>query len=138
MKILLKALLLTTLAAISSLAWGADSSPEKVAKNFVEKIYSGNTVEATEFRYFPPKSRYENKELVQIEIDRMSKGAQHDIEKYGMPEVSVGEAVYINSDKTKATVKVTLNSKKDGQEHSDSNNVSLIKTEDGWRIDMSE
>ena len=61
---------------------------------------------------------------------------QAQIKKEGSIDVSTGEVTYTNADKTEATVKITLTGKKNGKEHSETNTVSLIKTDKGWRIKM--
>ena len=63
---------------------------------------------------------------------------QTQVKKEGGIDVSTSDVNYTNADKTEATVKVTLSGKKNGKEHSKSNNVSLIKTDKGWKVDMSK
>ena len=72
--------------------------------------------------------------MMKGKISAVAVEMQTEVKKEGGIDVSTSDVNYTNADKTEATVKVTLSGKK----NSESNNVSLIKTDKGWKIDMSK
>ncbi|WP_298081193.1 DUF4878 domain-containing protein [uncultured Cardiobacterium sp.] len=134
MKKLLQTLCLVFFACILT-ACGGDS-PEKTAKTFFEELFSGDASKAVELIYIPPEAGDKGAEMAKGKITMMAGEMQAQIKKEGSIDVSTGEVTYTNADKTEATVKITLTGKKNGKEHSETNNVRLIKTDKGWRIKM--
>ena len=136
MKKLMQTLCLAFFAGIL-VACGGDG-PDKAAKTFFEELFSGDANKAVELLYIPPEAGDKGAEMAKGKITMMAGEMQAQIKKEGSIDVSTGDVNYTNADKTEATVKVTLSGKKDGKTHSESNNVSLIKTDKGWKVDMSK
>ena len=116
-------------------ACGGDG-PDKAVKTFYEEIFNGDASKAVELIYIPPEAGDKGAEMAKGKITMMASEMQAQIKKEGSIDVSTGEVTYTNADKTEATVKITLTGKKNGKEHSETNNVRLIKTDKGWRIKM--
>ena len=116
-------------------ACGGDS-PDKTAKTFFKELFSGDANKAVDLIYIPPEAGDKGAEMAKGKITMMASEMQAQIKKEGSIDVSTGEVTYTNADKTEATVKITLTGKKDGKEHSETDNVRLIKTDKGWRIKM--
>ena len=130
MKALLKTLLLTTLAAISSLAWSAEQSPEAVAKAFFAEFINGDAAKAV---YVPEevKTQGAKTEDIQKTLIEVVKAEQAKMKAVDA-KVTLGKVTYTNKDKTEATIKGTLKSKaSDKPQDAD---IPLIKTKDGWKV----
>ena len=132
MKKLMQTLCLVFFAGVLA-ACGGDS-PDKTAKTFFEELFSGDANKAVELLYIPPEAGDKGAEMAKGKITMMASEMQTEVKKEGGIDVSTSDVNYTNADKTEATVKVTLSGKK----NSESNNVSLIKTDKGWKIDMSK
>ena len=133
MKTYLKTLLLTTLAAISSLAWSAEQSPEAVAKAFFAEFINGDAAKAAQYVYVPEEvktqgTKAEETQKALIEVIKAEQAKMKAIDG----TVTLGKVTYTNKDKTEATIKGTLKSKaSDKPEDAD---IPLIKTKDGWKV----
>ena len=132
MKTLLKTLLLTTLAAISSLAWSAEQSPEAVAKAFFAEFINGDAAKAAQYVYVPEEKtqglKTEDIQKALIEVVKAEQAKMKAIDA----KVTLGKVTYTNKDKTEATIKGTLKSKaSDKPQDAD---IPLIKTKDGWKV----
>lgn len=132
MKTLLKTLLLTTLAAISSLAWSAEQSPEAVAKAFFAEFINGDAAKAAQYIYVPEeKTQGLKTEDIQKAVTEAVKAEQAKMKAVDA-KVTLGKVTYTNKDKTEATIKGTLKSKaSDKPQDAD---IPLIKTKDGWKV----
>ena len=136
MKKLMQTLCLALFAGILA-ACGGDG-PDKAAKTFFEELINGDTNKAVDLLYLPPEFGEQGAEMMKGKISTAAVEMQTQVKKEGGIDVSTSDVNYTNADKTEATVKVTLSGKKNGKEHSKSNNVSLIKTDKGWKVDMSK
>ena len=136
MKKLMQTLCLAFFAGILA-ACGGDG-PDKAAKTFFEELINGDTNKAVDLLYLPPEFGEQGAEMMKGKISTAAVEMQTQVKKEGGIDVSTSDVNYINADKTEATVKVTLSGKKDGKTRSESNNVSLIKTDKGWKVDMSK
>ena len=136
MKKLMQTLCLAFFAGILA-ACGGDG-PDKAAKTFFKELYSGDANKAVELIYIPPEFGEQDAKMMKGKISAAAVEMQTQVKKEGGIDVSTSDVNYTNADKTEATVKVTLSGKKDGKTHSESNNVSLIKTDKGWKVDMSK
>ena len=116
-------------------ACGGDS-PDKAAKTFFEELINGDTNKAVDLLYLPPEFGEQGAEMMKGKISAVAVEMQNEVKKEGGIDVSTSDVNYTNAVKTEATVKVTLTGKKNGKEHSETNNVRLIKTDKGWRIKM--
>ena len=132
MKTYLKTLLLTTLAAISSLAWSAEQSPEAVAKAFFAEFINGDAAKAAQYIYVPEeKTQGLKTEDIQKALIEVVKAEQAKMKAVDA-KVTLGKVTYTNKDKTEATIKGTLKSKaSDKPQDAD---IPLIKTKDGWKV----
>ena len=130
MKTLLKTRILTTITAISSLAWSAEQSPEAVAKAFFAEFINGDAAKAAQYVYVPEeaKSQGAKAEDIQKALTEVVKAEQAAVGA----EVTLGKVTYTNKEKTQATIKGTLKSKaSDKPQDAD---IPLIKTKDGWKV----
>ena len=127
MKKLMQTLCLALFAGILA-ACGGDDSAEKTTETFFKELFSGDANKAAELIYLPQEMSDKDVETAKGKITIMAGEMQAQIKKEGNIDVSV--------DEVEATVKVTLTGKKNGKEHSETNNVRLIKTDKGWRIKM--
>jgi len=125
-----------SLVFFAAILTACGDGPGKTAKTFFEELFSGDASKAAELVYIPPEAGDKGAEMAKGKITMMAGEMQAQIKKEGSIDVSTGEVTYTNADKTEATVKVTLTGKKNGKEHSETNTVSLIKTDKGWRIKM--
>ena len=133
MKTLLKTLLLTTLAAISSLAWSAEQTPEAVVKAFLDEFINGDAAKAAQYVYVPEeaKSQGAKAEDIQKALIEVVKAEQAKMKSIDA-KVTLGKVTYTNKEKTQATIKGTLKSKaSDKPQDAD---IPLIKTKDGWKV----
>ena len=114
---------------------GADE-PAKVAESFFQEMFSGDAGKAIELVYLPPEAMQAgmNEEQVKGKLTLMFSAMQEEIKKQGgVDSVKAGEVTYTNSDKTAATVKVTIKPK-NGEASTEE--IPLIKTDKGWKINM--
>ena len=116
-------------------ACGGDG-PDKAVKTFYEEIFNGDASKAVELIYIPPEADRTEAERVKRKVAMLAEEKRKTLEEEGGVTFNTGEVSYTNADKTEATVKITLTGKKNGKEHSETNNVRLIKTDKGWRIKM--
>ena len=132
MKTLLKTLILTTLATISSLAWSAEQSPEAVAKAFFAEFINGDAAKAAQYVYVPEvKTQGAKAEDIQKALTEVVKAEQAKMKSIDA-KVTLGKVTYTNKEKTQATIKGTLKSKaSDKPQDAD---IPLIKTKDGWKV----
>lgn len=136
MKKLIQTLTLVFFAAILT---ACGDGPEKAAKTFFEELFSGDAGKAAELVYLPPEAAQKgmNEEAVKGKLTMMTAEMQKQIRKEGGKiSVSTGEVTYTNADKTEARVTVIFKGKKDGNEQEKSQKVSVIKTDQGWKIKM--
>ena len=128
MKKLMQTLCLAFFAGILA-ACGDETGPEKTAKAFFEELFSGDASKAAELVYIPPElSSSKDIEMLKGKLAIMANELQKKVKEEGNISVDTNEI--------EATVKVTLKFKKDRKEESKSDNVQLIKTDKGWRIQM--
>ena len=133
MKALLKTLILTTLATISSLTWSAEQSPEAVAKAFFAEFINGDAAKAAQYVYVPEEvktqgTKAEDIQKALIEVVKAEQAKMKSIDA----KVTLGKVTYTNKEKTQATIKGTLKSKtSDKPQDAD---IPLIKTKDGWKV----
>ena len=133
MKTLLKTLILTTITAISSLAWSAEQTPEAVVKAFLDEFINGDAAKAVQYVYVPEEvktqgTKAEDTQKALIEVIKAEQAKMKAIDG----TVTLGKVTYTNKDKTEATIKGTLKSKaSDKPEDAD---IPLIKTKDGWKV----
>ena len=132
MKTLLKTLILTTITAISSLAWSAEQSPEAVAKAFFAEFIHGDAAKAAQYVYIPQDSKSKPADAKKAMTERVK--AEQAKMKAIDAKVTLGKVTYTNKDKTKATIKGTLKSKASDQPQDA--DIPLIKTKDGWKVVM--
>lgn len=133
MKTLLKTLLLTTITAISSLAWSAEQTPEAVAKAFFAEFINGDAAKAAKYVYIPEtvKTKDAKAEDIQKAVTEVVKAEQAKMKAIDA-KVTLGKVTYTNKEKTQATIKGTLKSKaSDKPQDAD---IPLIKTKDGWKV----
>ena len=136
MKKLIQTLTLVFFAAILT---ACGDGPEKAAKTFFEELFSGDAGKAVELVYLPPEAVQKgmNEEAVKGKLTMMTAEMQKQIQKEGGKiSVSTGEVTYTNADKTEARVTVIFKGKKDGNGQEKSQKVSVIKTDQGWKIKM--
>ena len=132
MKKLLQTLCLVFFASVLA-ACGGDS-PEKTAKTFFEELFSGDASKAAELVYIPPEAGDKGAEMAKGKLTMMAGELQKKVKEEGGVTISTGEVNYTNADKTEATVELIMTKKKANKQKTEK--VPLIKTDEGWRIQM--
>ena len=128
-----------TLVFFAAILTACGDGPEKAAKTFFEELFSGDASKAAELVYLPPEAAQAGmtEEAMKGKLSMAAAEMQQQIKKSdGKISVSTGEVTYTNADKTEARVTVIFKGKKDGNEQEKSQKVSVIKTDQGWKIKM--
>ncbi len=136
----IKLLLLVVMSVVLMACGGSGDDPKDIAKSFTEAMIDGDSDKVLDFVYIPPKMQEEidknpqAEEMMKSGLSMMLTQFASEIEEGGgLGDITVGEPEY-NDDKSKATVPVTITLKKDNK--SETEDIQLIKTDDGWKVDM--
>lgn len=127
--------LLTTLMLIFVItACNKGSTPESVAKDWVEAIYSGNEKTVVSLIYFEEEEK-KDKELQKIFSGKMKKLVEQTSklakQNGGIKKIDA-EKARLSNDKQYATVKVNVSF--NNSQEIDSTDIQLKKTKTGWMI----
>lgn len=127
--------LLTTLMLIFVItACNKGSTPESVAKDWVEAIYSGNEKTVVSLIYFEEEEK-KDKELQKIFSGKMKKLVEQTSklakQNGGIKKIDA-EKARLSNDKQYATVKVNVSF--NNSQEIDSADIELKKTKKGWMI----
>lgn len=127
--------LLTTLMLIFFItACNKGSTPEAVAKDWVEAIYSGNEKTVVSLIYFEEEEK-KDKELQKIFSGKMKKMVEQTAklakQNGGIKKIDA-EKARLSNDKQYATVKVNVSF--NNSQEIDSADIELKKTKKGWMI----
>lgn len=127
--------LLTTLMLIFVItACNKGSTPESVAKDWVEAIYSGNEKTVVSLIYFEEEEK-KDKELQKIFSGKMKKLVEQTSklakQNGGIKKIDA-EKARLSNDKQYATVKVNVSF--NNSQEIDSADIQLKKTKKGWMI----
>lgn len=127
--------LLTTLMLIFVItACNKGSTPESVAKDWVEAIYSGNEKTVVSLIYFEEEEK-KDKELQKIFSGKMKKLVEQTSklakQSGGIKKIDA-EKARLSNDKQYATVKVNVSF--NNSQEIDSADIELKKTKKGWMI----
>lgn len=127
--------LLTTLMLIFVItACNKGSTPESVAKDWVEAIYSGNEKTVVSLIYFEEEEK-KDKELQKIFSGKMKKLVEQTAklakQNGGIKKIDA-EKARLSNDKQYATVKVNVSF--NNSQEIDSADIELKKTKKGWMI----
>ncbi|MCX8745637.1 DUF4878 domain-containing protein [Snodgrassella sp. B3882] len=127
--------LLTTLMLIFVItACNKGSTPESVAKDWVEAIYSGNEKTVVSLIYFKEEEK-KDKELQKIFSGKMKKLVEQTSklakQNGGIKKIDA-EKARLSNDKQYATVKVNVSF--NNSQEIDSTDIELKKTKTGWMI----
>lgn len=127
--------LLTTLMLIFVItACNKGSTPESVAKEWVEAIYSGNEKTVVSLIYFEEEEK-KDKELQKIFSGKMKKLVEQTSklakQNGGIKKIDA-EKARLSNDKQYATVKVNVSF--NNSQEIDSADIELKKTKKGWMI----
>lgn len=127
--------LLTTLMLIFVItACNKGSTPETVAKDWVEAIYSGNEKTVVSLIYFEEEEK-KDKELQKIFSGKMKKLVEQTAklakQNGGIKKIDA-EKARLSNDKQYATVKVNVSF--NNSQEIDSTDIELKKTKKGWMI----
>lgn len=127
--------LLTTLMLIFVItACNKGSTPESVAKDWVEAIYSGNEKTVVSLIYFEEEEK-KDKELQKIFSGKMKKLVEQTSklakQNGGIKKIDA-EKARLSNDKQYATVKVNVSF--NNSQEIDSTDIELKKTKTGWMI----
>lgn len=127
--------IISLLAACSS--GGGESSPEAVAKKFVEKSYQGDADTVISMVYIPDKEKEQAgvKEMVDGKVKAAVAEEKEKAEnRGGVSEIIVGEFKPFPNSENKGQVPVETKFK---QGDNIKNNVNVIRTENGdWKINF--
>lgn len=136
MKNICKILLLTALATIGNIVWGAEKDPGETVKAMMKESMYGdanNAVEYMDLQLEADRSG-ENIEKVRSQmIGEVLKERKRN-NNYDGYEIKIIKVSYVNSDKTIAKVEVVAISKKRNSE--EKLELTLNKRTDGWKIQL--
>lgn len=122
------------LFAMVAVACGdAKDSPEDVAKEFMTVFEKGDSKRLMDIIYLDDEDNTpEAKEMIEGKLGMMVEMAQGEIKAQGgIKEIKIDRVEY-NSDKTTASVYISV-TYKDGEE-SGPDELNTIKTKDGWKV----
>lgn len=138
----MKKLLLTFTAILASIAHAADG-PKETAQTFFHELFAGDADKAAELIYFSPEVIQESAKqgideamLKNQIIELITMRREQAVKEGGIPTAEVGDITYTNSDKTAAKVAITLKKPKSGKSGGESDTLDLIKTDNGWKINL--
>lgn len=133
MKNLFCIFLLTITAGFLSACGGDEAG--KAAESFFMEIVEGSVHEAMEYAYVPPGHPM-GEELIKGKLGPAIRMIQEELKaKGGVESIKAKKTEYTNSEKTRAKVWLTMKMKNGDSETSDP--VSVIKTDKGWKVDLS-
>ena len=69
-------------------------------------------------------------------IELITMRREQAVKEGGIPTAEVGDITYTNSDKTAAKAAITLKKPKSGKSGGESDTLDLIKTDNGWKINL--
>ena len=140
MKKLIQTLTLVFFAAILT---ACGDGPEKTAKTFFSEMIDGDVNKAAELVYLPPEVIQESAQqgldeamLKSQIIELITMRREQAVKEGGIPTAEVGDITYTNSDKTAAKAVITLKKPKSGKSGGESDTLDLIKTDNGWKINL--
>lgn len=122
------------LIAVSLFIVGCSSSgdPEQTAVDFTKAAYSADIDALMKLVHFPDDMDAAQKDMVRGKLTMMlTPAAAIAKEQGGIDSIKAGDAQY-NSDKTRASVPVTVTFNKASEESTES--VDLIKVDGAWKV----
>ena len=134
----MKKLLLAFTALLASIAHAADG-PKETAQTFFHELFAGDADKAAELIYLSPEVIQESAQqgideaMLKNQIIELITMA---VKEGGIPTAEVGNITYTNSDKTAAKAAITLKKPKSGKRGGESDTLDLIKTDNGWKINL--
>ncbi len=123
------------LTAALLIACSASNSPEKVAQNYVDAVLANDIDGVMKTLEIPTDAGQEQQALIRGKLSMMlADNSTRAIRFGGVKNVSYSKTEY-NNDKTRANLVATIHYKKDNSP-SKQENISLAKTEDGWKVSL--
>lgn len=127
--------LLMLLTAALLIACSASNSPEKVAKNYVDAILANDIDSVMQTLEIPTDASKEQHAMIRGKLSMMlADTSSRAIRFGGVKDVSYSKAEY-NDDKTRASLVATIRYKKDSSA-TKRENITLAKTENGWKVSL--
>lgn len=123
------------LTATFLLACSANSTPEKAAKNYIDAVLANDIDGLISTLYIPADADEGQETLVRGKLTMLlAETSTRTISMGGVKDVSYSKTEY-NDDQTRANLVVTIHYKKENASVR-RENVSLIKTDKGWKVSL--
>ena len=136
MKTRFRSLLITLAATAIGIAYASDD-PKDTAQTFFTELFNGDVNKAIPLMHVPPETLKDtgvDEAVFKGKISTVATMMREEAKKAGSEiSVDVGDVTYTNDDKTQAKVRVTIKGK-EGKDSEESDDIPLIKTEDGWKV----
>ena len=136
MKQWLRTAMLALMTGLLVACGGGTDDPANVAETFFKELLQGDTAKAVDLIYLPPEAQQNgmSEKDVKDKLTLMFSSAKAKLDKQGgIDSIKAGNVSYTNSDKTEATVEITIKLK-NGAENKDT--IAVIKTDKGWKVNM--
>ncbi|HZJ91453.1 MAG TPA: DUF4878 domain-containing protein [Thiopseudomonas sp.] len=123
------------LTAALLIACSASNSPEKVAQNYVDAVLANDIDGVMETLEIPTDAGQEQQALIRGKLSMMLADNSARVIRFGgVKDISYSKTEY-NNDETRANVVATIHYKKEDAPFK-KENISLVKTEDGWKVSL--
>lgn len=134
MQILRNSLFMLLTAALL-IACSANSSPEKVAQNYITAVLANDIDGVMDTLYIPADAVEGQDSLVRGKLTMLlAETSTRAISLGGVKDISYSKPEY-NDDKTRAHIIATIRYKKDSASEK-RENISMVKTDDGWKVSL--
>ena len=111
-----------------------DATPDEVVKAFFDHVLRGNIEQAAELLYIPEDELDSPQYMKKVKQSLEEGHKQLGSEGVNLTEVNTGELDY-SANKKHATISVTMVAQNDEPQTKD---FDSVKTEDGWKLDLSD
>ena len=134
MQILRNGLFMLLTAALL-IACSANNSAEKVAQNYIDAVLANDIDGVMDTLYIPADAVEGQDALMRGKLTMLlAETSTRAISLGGVKDISYSKAEY-NDAKTRANLVATIRYKKDSSS-AKRENISLIKTDDGWKVSL--
>ncbi len=134
MQILRNGLFMLLTAALL-IACSANNSAEKVAQNYIDAVLANDIDGVMDTLYIPADAVEGQDALMRGKLTMLlAETSTRAISLGGVKDISYSKAEY-NDAKTRANLVATIRYKKDSSS-TKRENISLIKTDDGWKVSL--
>lgn len=123
------------LTAAFLIACSANSTPEKAAKNYIDAVLANDIDGLMNTLYIPADADEGQETIMRGKLTMLlAETSTRTISMGGVKDISYSPAEY-NQDKTRANIVATIHYKKEDASVK-RENISLIKTDKGWKVSL--